>query len=240
MINKLLNALHARKDIQGWTLRHEVIKDEQLYTIPGGVESSRSVNGERYLVDVLRTSPGPTGESTSGSGNVTILPGDNIDEALDQAALIASLVHNPPYELPGPADNPSVPLADPDLQKNPAETLASLYDRLEKAAKSHTGVRMTAAEFFATETCSHLWNSRGLDMEQIGTSLAIEWVLISQRDGEEMESFVELTRRRASDYDLEGEMARQATYALDSLAAAAPQAYTGPVIMSGRTPGDLP
>lgn len=237
MIQNLLEALKKRTGIQGWTLRHEVSRQEQLYAIPQGIESNRKVASQRFLLDVLRTSPGPDGNITSGSGNVTLLPGDDIEAAIDQAALIASLVHNPPYKLPGSAEAAQVPLADPVLQDNPAGVLAGLYERLNQASKQHPGVRMTAAEFFAVETGTHLWNSEGIDLQQVDTSLAIEWVLISQQGSEEMESFIELTRRRASDYDLEGEMERQARYAMDALQAAPPAAGTGPVVMTGRTLG---
>ena len=49
--------------------------------------------------------------------SLKLVPADagRIQERLDDAVLMASLVHNPPYSLAGPADYPQVPLADPEL-----------------------------------------------------------------------------------------------------------------------------
>jgi predicted Zn-dependent protease len=100
-------------------------------------------------------------------------------------------------------------------------------------------VRMTAAECFAQEETIHLVNSRGIDANQVSTRIDIEWVFLSQKDGKEAESFVEMTRRRVSDLDLEAEIQRRARYAVDLLQAVAPPSYQGPVVLRGATLGDF-
>lgn len=67
--------------------------------------------------------------------------------------------------------------------------------------------------------------------------MAAEWVLIA-RDGErEVESFVELTRRRAADLDLEVQVAHCVREAVDLLTAGSTPAFSGPVILRGATLG---
>ena len=62
---------------------------------------------------------------------------------------------------------------------------------------------MTAAEFFAEEKSVRLRNSRGIDASQTGTSLEVEWVLLARQGEHEVETFVEMRRRRLADLHLE-------------------------------------
>jgi len=100
MLEAIVKALNARRDIQSWSLRHISTCDSQLYAVPTTVESRRSVVNERYVVSVLRQTDGPDGTLTCGSSSATLLPGDNIEATLDIAALMAGMVHNPPYSIP--------------------------------------------------------------------------------------------------------------------------------------------
>ena len=90
---------------------------------------------------------------------------------------------------------------------------------------------MTAAEFFADEATTHLINSRGVDATQTATSVAVEWGLINRSDEQETEALSEMTRRRASDIDIETEIALRAQGTIDLLHAAPATDYTGPVVL---------
>jgi predicted Zn-dependent protease len=235
MLNEIIAALKSRTELQGWTVRQIVSRGAQLYAIPDGVEARRSVSSERYLVDVLRQTASPDGNPASGSANATLLPGDDISKALDTVTIMAGLVHNPPYTPPAPAPLPDVPLADSTIQRDTATTLDGLLERLRSAVAAESGVRLNAAELFGDELTVHLCNSRGIDASQTMTQLAMEWVLTA-RDGErEVESFVETTRRRVADLDIEGDVTRNAEYTRDLLSAVAPSAYSGAVVMRGET-----
>jgi len=234
MLDNLITALRARSDVQAWTVRHILTRGAQVYAVPNAVESRRTVSNERYVIDVLCPSAESNGQLTCGSGNATLLPGDDIDRALDTATLMANLVHNPPYSVPGPVEMPDVRLVDDRLQAGAAITLDEVLARLKAAAAAHPHVRMTAAECFGEETTTHLINSRGIDARQVATQIDVEWVLAGRSGDREAESFVEITRRRAADLDLEAEMARRAQYVVDLLAAAAPPHHTGPVVLRGH------
>jgi predicted Zn-dependent protease len=233
MLNDILQALRARHDVQAWSVQHIVSRGAQVYAVPNNIEARREVNREYFVVEVLRLTRESGSKLSSGNGNVTLLPGDDIDRALDTAILTASLMHNPPYAIPSPRPLPDVPLADPELQKDPDATLDRVFAAVRNAAAQHPSVRLTSAECFGEEATIHLLNSRGINATQVLTRLHVEFVLLGRRDGDEVESFVEFSRRRSADLDLTGEMNRQAQYAVDRLAAKSPPNYDGPVILRG-------
>ena len=235
MLNSIIRSLQTRTDLKEWSVRHILTRGVQLYAVPAAVEAKRAIDGERYSITVLQHHAAQDGSITCGSGNVTLLPGDDIERAIDAATLIAGLVQNPLYTFPAAADLPEVPLADTSYQANPSATLDELYARLKQAVAQHPQVRMTAAEIAGEETTTHLLNSRGIDATQVGTQIDIEWVLIGRSGEQEVESFVELTRRRAADIDVEDEVNCRARHTIDLLTATPPPTYEGPVVLRAAT-----
>jgi PmbA protein len=234
MLERIVAALRARADIQGWSARLVRSRAVQLYAVPEAVEARRATSSERYVIHVLRHTGGP-GAAACGSGNATLLPGDDIDAAIDAAALMAGLLRNQPYALPAPGPLPDLPLADPKIQADPAATLDDLLARLRAAAALHAPVQLTAAELYAEEQTTHLLNSRGIDATQTGTMIDMEWVLLCRDGARAAESFVELRRRRVDDIDLAAEVAARATHAADLLHAVAPPDFRGAVVLRGTT-----
>jgi predicted Zn-dependent protease len=236
MRDSILAALRQRHDLQAWSVGHVAEHGAQLYAIAQQVEARREVAREYFVIEVLRDTSS-AGSTTCGTASITLLPGDAIDPAIDEAALMAGLVHNPPYSIPAQAEMPNVPLADAELltAADRSTALDRLYARLQQAVAQYPWVRLTASEFFADETTTHLINSRGLDATQTTTSVAAEWVLINRSDGQETEAFSEMTRRRAADIDIEAEVAQRAQSTIDLLQAAPAADYTGPVVLRGET-----
>jgi predicted Zn-dependent protease len=234
MLERIAAALRARADIQGWSARQISSRQVQLYAVPDAVEARRAMSSERYVIQVLRQTGGPDA-ARCGDGNATLLPGDDIDAAIDAAALMAGLVQNQPYALPAPSPLPELPLADPMIQADAEATLDELLAQLQAAAASHPHVLLTAAELYADEQTTRLINSCGIDAAQTATMIDMEWVLLC-RDGERAaESFVELRRRQANDIDIAAEVATLARQAADLLHAAAPPDYHGAVMLRGAT-----
>ncbi len=236
MLDSILAALHQRHDLQAWSVRRVVQHGAQLYSIAQQVEARREVDHEYFVIDVLRDTSS-IDSKTCGAATITLLSGDDVDGAIDEAALMAGLVRNPPYSIPAQAEMPTVQLADPELLTAPDRSTAldRLYVRLQQAVARYPHVRMTAAEFFADETTTHLINSRGLDAMQTATSVAAEWVLINRSDGQETEAFCEMSRRRAADIDIEGEVASRAQSTIDLLQAMPAPDYAGPMVLRGDT-----
>jgi PmbA protein len=231
MLNRIVEALKRRDTLAGWTVRHVRTRGAQVYAVPQGIESQRTVDGERYLIDVLRNTTSGEGSPAVGSGDASLLPGEDIERAIDQATLVAGLVANPVHGLPEPATFPDVPLSDEGLQKDPSITMRAVMEGIQVAASKNPVVRLTAAECFGELRLIHLVNSRGIDAEQQSTQIDIELVLHSQQGDHETEFFGEITRRRIADLSLEMTIEEQIGYTLDLLEAAAPPSWQGPVTL---------
>ena len=232
MLERIVAALRARADIQGWSARRVSLREVQLYAVPDAVEARRATSSEQYVIQVLRQTGTPDA-AKCGGGNATLLPGDDIDAAIDAAALMASLVQNQPYALPAPSPLPELPLADRQLQADAEATLDALLAQLRAAAAAHPHVLLTAAELYAEEQTTHLLNSRGIDATQTATTIDMEWVLLCRDGARATESFVELRRRRVDDINIATELAASAGQAADLLRAIAAPNYRGAVVLRG-------
>src|SRR4051812_8515839 len=86
MLERIVAALRARADVDSWSAHQVSSRAVQLYAVPGAVEARRATSSERYVFQVLRQTGGPDA-AKCGGGNATLLPGDDIDTAIDAAAL---------------------------------------------------------------------------------------------------------------------------------------------------------
>jgi len=231
MLTRIIDALNARKDISAWTVRHIISNGVQVYAVPNQIESKRNVGSENFKIDVLCPTTNPDGSPAIGSGDVTILPDDDIIGAIDQAALVAGLVANPVHSIPGPADLPDVPLLDEDLKSAPSAVMERVMEDIRSTASKDQAVRLTAAECFGDVHNTHLVNSRGVDARQESTSVAVEFVLQTKRDELETESFFEMSRRRVFDIHPREEIELRSKYTLDLLDAKAPPTKVGAVVL---------
>lgn len=235
MLGKIQKALNDNQDIKAWIVRHEKINSFQQYELKQSTEAVRQVISEKYSVDVLCESPDGEGKPSSGLGTVTILPGGEISQALDQAVLTALMVHNEPYDFADPAPVPELDLVDEDYINDPAGSLRNVLGSLKDATVAFPHVRMTTAECFGQETTTHLLSSKGMDSLQKATDFYLQWVYIGGSGEEEVETFAEIQRRRISDLNIEQEANIRAQYTSDLLQAEGPQSYTGPIFVEGGT-----
>jgi PmbA protein len=106
-------------------------------------------------------------------------------------------------------------------------------ERIQACAAQNPEVYLTAAECFGEIHGTHLVNSRGIDVEQESTEINIEVVLHSQRGDKDVETFLELRRRRVADLGIEEELARGIQQTLDQFAATNAPSWEGPVILRG-------
>jgi PmbA protein len=239
MLEAIIKSLRDRSDLKGWSVRHVKTESAQQYDLRDSTESKRNVENERYVVEVLRETSDPEGEKKCGASSVTILPGGDISSALDSVALMAGLVHNQPYDLPEPAPLSEVSIADKHLLADPAKTAEDILTQLKEVASDNPHVRLTAAECFAEVHTTHMINSRGIDVTQVGTDVQMEWVFIAGEGENEVEAFAVMERRQATDLNLEVEAVRRMQQAADILDAGAPPSYRGPVIVRGSTLADM-
>jgi predicted Zn-dependent protease len=233
MREEILKTLKGNREILDWSVRHVSSSEEQMYYLPTRLETERLVQQEHYQVDLLKENHNPDGDTGCGRGNTTLLAGDNIEEGVGEALLRASLVQNPLYRFPEQANFPDVPLVDNSLVGEPLTAINNVYERLRLEVDKYPGVHLTSAELFVEERNTELVNSRGLQAEQTETHIYLEYVLIAGEDGDEVESFVALKRRRLTDLDLPGNVALNARNTLDLTRAERPNNYRGPVVLKG-------
>lgn len=234
MLNKIVDALNKRGDLAGWTVRHRITQATQAYAVPKQTEALRAVDIEQYKIEVLRHTSYGDGKEAVGSGNATLLPGGDIETAIDRAVLTAGLMANPVHTLPAPAPLPDVLLIDADLKKDAPTVTRATMERIQAAASKNPDIYLTAAECFGEIHSTHLVNSRGIDAEQESTQINVEFVLHSRRGDEDVESFAEMRRRRAVDLAIEHEIERRARYTLDQFETAPPPSWQGPVVIRGE------
>ena len=235
MIGKIQKALSDNQAIKAWIIRHEKTHGFQQYELKKSTESQREVISELFTVDVLCDSENSEGKPGSGLGTVSLLPGADIDSALEKAVLTAQLVHNEPYNFAEPDSIPDIELADHDYLEDPAGKIQGILNTLKETTASFPHVRLTAAECFGQEKTTHLVSSKGIDATQKDTQLYLQWVYIGGSGDSEVETFAEVYRRRISDLDLEEEAALRAQYTSDLLEAQEPPSYTGPIYVQGPT-----
>ena len=238
MYDEIIAALERHAGVDDWSVARRRSRDVQLYLIGPEVESQREVITEAFDVEVYNNHKRPDGSEVRGVASVKLVPADagRVQRLLDDAVVMASLVHNPPYELAGPASYPDVPLTDPALASLPDAVAAAgrfaaeLWDLVE----AEPGVRLSAAELFLTHTEVALRNSRGVRAESAGTRVMSELVLLAAGEGtEEAEHFRQLKGRRLDDLRLPLTVSEAARFARDTLRARAPRTATGPVVLSG-------
>lgn len=230
MLDKIISELKARKDLAGWTVRYIRSRGAQVYLVPSGIEAEREVSDEKYRIDVLHSTKTADGSAAVGSGPATLLAGGDINAAIDEASLIAGLVSNPPYSMPGPAALPDVALVDRLIKEDAAKVCVDTMKQIQQSAK-FDDVRLTSAESFAETEAVHLVNNRGIDSEQESTRINIEFVLQGRKGERNSEMFTAITRRRASDLNLAEAISSRAQCTRDLLEPSPPPNWEGPVIM---------
>ncbi len=231
MLDRIVTALKAHKDLAGWSVRHIASQGAQLYLVGEQVEARRAVDEEKFKIEVLRRTKTAGGERAMGTGEVTVLPGGDIADAIAQAALVAGLVANPMHELPGPSALSQPELVDAEVKADSLAVLDSVITQMRTNAAKHKTVQLTSAECFAEVESIRFVNSRGIDAQQEDTEINVEFILQSRAESSNSETHREMTRRRVTDLDLEAEIALRAGYTRDLLDAGPPPAWQGPVVI---------
>lgn len=245
-IGEVLAALHGADAWQVDVLRDE---ESQIYVIGDRTEAHREITNEQARVTIHNLhaphNPDLFGPML-GNTELTLLPSDvanatNLDVALRDAVMIASLTDNPPYDLPAPPDGlfPTVATLDPAVEGDTSFAMDDTMRRLRTAVAGWSSVHLSSAELMVTRTSRSMRNSRGLAGIERGTTVFLDFVLIAREGDREAEFHAELGRRRLADLMIEGTVDACATFARHALHAATPATHQGPVILSGEALANL-
>jgi PmbA protein len=239
MDRRLTDALSRHPQINDWTVRRQRGHSVQLYLVAGAIENLRQVEREAYEVEIFNDHEAD-GVARRGSATLPLSRADldRLDPLLDDGALMASLVHNPPWSLPDEGALPDVELADPSLGSAEA-ALAAARETAERirelaAAEARHDVRLSSAELFINLVEEELANSRGVHASAIGTRVMFELTLLARETDGESEYFGQGEARRLIDLGIESTIAEGAQMARDKLRAEMPATRVGPVVASGE------
>jgi predicted Zn-dependent protease len=237
MDGRLTDALSRHPQIHDWTARRQRGHSVQIYLVGGAVENVRHVEREAYEVEIFNDHQA-AGTPSRGSATLPLSRGDleQLDSLLDDGALMASLVHNPPWSLPDDGELPNVELADPALA-TPDAALQAARDTAEQirelvAPQQERGVRLSSAELYFHLVEEELENSRGLRATATGTRVMFELTLLARGADAESEYFATGEVRRLGDLELDRTIRDGAQLARDKLRAEMPATRTGPVVVS--------
>ena len=234
MLNQIVDALHKRSDLVGWTVREVQSREAQVYAVPQGIESSaqsgwRKVSDRcdaRYFHSVMVLPQWEVGMLPSFLVRILIRRSTRLPwwQVWFQILSMA---------YPGLLNFQRCLFVIIRLQKNSMEAMLDVMERIQTAASNQGEVRLTAAECFGEAQYTHLINSRGIDVKQESTSVEVEFVLHGRRGEAESETFNSIIRRRVADLDLETAIQDRVQYTLNSLVAKAPSSWQGPVVLRG-------
>ncbi len=236
MLNTITGALRANKSVHDWQIRRTSTVQNELYIIGEQVESRRTASSEVAQVLLYHDHDGKR-----GSSSLTFAPGhlEDCAKRIEEAVYMASLAGNPPYELPGPHSQPDVQINDPALAQNPEGVIEKWREDLVAAVKDEPMVSLSAAEFFVYNQHTDFINSKGASYSYPSTRAYLELVLLSRDGGIDSENHHAVSVRRAEDLDIRAVVKERASFARDMLHVSMPKAYTGPVVISGRSLASL-
>jgi predicted Zn-dependent protease len=235
MDHRILEALERHPSINDWTVRRTHAVGSQVYLAAGTLESVRRVGREAYAVDVYCDHE-VDGEAMRGS--VTIPVGRDelagFDRVLDEAVLMARLIHNKPWPLPEAVAHPGVALADPalDTADDAVAAARDAVDLIHAQMQQAPDVRLSAAELFLSVVGEEVANSRGLHAEGRSTSVLLELVLLARGDEDEAELFRHAEARRLEDLRLADVVSEGTRLVRDANHARIPTSRVGPVVLS--------
>ena len=237
MLERVIQALESQRGVDDWLVRHVRNESTQYYLAREWPENQRTAQVELFEVEVYNDHPAAqSGQPSRGSASLTLLPGEDPQsgERIQEAVFMAGLTDNPPYGLPGPAVYPRVLTADRRLQAEPAHVAGELGQQILAAIAEEPTLSLASAEAFVDRRMVALYNSRGIQAQQEGTSLLLDFVLLATdpATGHETEAHVEVRRRALQTLDLPALVRCQARFARDTLQAREPDTGRFPVIIS--------
>lgn len=242
MDERIAAALGRHPGVDDWTLRSRRHRGAQVYLAGERLEAARTVERAETEVEILNDHPDPQGTGATARGSVRIpLSADDLDRLpglLDESVAMARLIHNPPWDPPGPQPAPEVELADPALEEPDApmtigrEALAQVRSLAERERAQ--GVSLAAAELFLDHVEETIATSRGISATSVSTHLLLELVLLAASGGGEAEHLRQVECRRLVDLRLEETVALTAERARAASTAGAPATGHGPVVLADQ------
>lgn len=199
MIRQLSDAAQ-RHGFSDYIVRRIHSREHQIYLLRDRVESRRFVESECYDA-TLYLDHEEGGQRYRGSYAFTLKPGEDVERALEQAALGARVVHNRPYGITVPRSFPDVAIYDSRIRE--ADHLGDeLADEIQGGWRGKS-VELSSAEIHLRDTTIEIVSSRGFRGEKRGSRFDVEFTIISHgQRGDDAELSHFLQRRHHQHLDL--------------------------------------
>ena len=160
MLNRLLDMLKARKDIDGWLISDVSIESCELFFVGKALDMNRRKD-VRHLTATVYRSFEENGTAYTGSASMRLSPSvtDNeLAQKISDAAQAASYVRNPAYALAAPTDEKLPALKNSFDAEDLFEYMPQLVDALYAEDHFEQG-RINSSEFFLRRVNTHILNS---------------------------------------------------------------------------------
>jgi PmbA protein len=233
MLKKIIETTKNLSGVSAWEIKQTYRKSNQRYIIFEQVESQRTVERVTYLVTLYKIY-NQKGQKVLGESSIIITEGDEVRERLNAGLEMASLVANPVFNLPEKGlTYDQISNTDLLAEAHPLDYLNQIQDDLFKETLNK--VKISSAEIFLEQQELLLLNSNGLELESSETNLSVDFVLLSEKDGNlEGESQGIKQVRFYKDLCLPKMVQQYAQYASEMLIARLPKSGIYPVVFSGE------
>lgn len=190
MLDKIIDILKSKASVDDWLIGDRKVESAELFFVGKNLDMNRKKNVHHIDVTVYKNFE-QDGTKYKGSASTLISPTmsvEEIEEKLEQAALAASFVKNPFYELVSPTDEPLKQVSS----HFSTDELAAFMPQLVKALyknDTHEKGKINSCEFFLERIEKRLINSKGVDESYTSYKGQIELVVDWMETGEEVEVF---------------------------------------------------
>lgn len=188
MLNQLIDMLKSSDAVDEWLVSDKRKESSELFFVGSNLDMNRSKKVRHINVTVYKNWQSG-GTKYKGSASTRVSPAmtqDEIGKKIAQAALAATFVKNPYYELPEPTDELMRQVEskfDSDsLSTHLPKIALSLYKRDE-----YENGRINSCEFFLEKIDTRIINSRGVDEQFNAYKGQIELVVEWKETGEDVE-----------------------------------------------------
>ena len=188
MLNKVIEILSSSAAVDEWLIGDRKTESAELFFVGKNLDMNRKKNVHHIKVTVYKNFE-QDGNKYKGSASTLISPAMSEAEAaakIEQAALAATFVKNPYYELAKPSSKP-LPCLESRLSLDEISAfLPKIVLSLYKSDKFENG-KINSCEFFLEKTDKRIINSLGVDESYTSYKGQIELVADWKEDGEEVE-----------------------------------------------------
>ncbi len=188
MLNQLMDMLKRTDAVDEWLVSDKRIESSELFFVGSNLDMNRSKKVRHISVTVYKNFVSD-GTKYKGSASTRVSPAmtrNEIDKKIAQAALAATFVKNPYYELVEPTDEFIKQVESKFDSDQLAAHLPKIVLSLYKRDKYENG-RINSCEFFLEKIDTRIINSCGVDEQFSAYKGKIELVVDWKETGEEVE-----------------------------------------------------